>query len=340
MRERRPAHPTRLLLISLAVACSSACASNTTASGSSRGGGSDAGRPRGRDAAAAPLADAALAEDPPARLCLPDGGSVTSDDVRPPDTHLEGSPCDHVGETAACWPGLRADRARGVCHDGTATCMPVGEFGGAWGPCEGARLPADGATRGAEACNCFSAGHWDVDNIAPCFWDFGDGALHAVSTFMDAAGVPQCPTTEAAGPPARPEPGTVWSRNRLTVDCAGSFRLCYTIRAGNAEAPTPGDCVVSRSCTDVWYAEPGTMQELPPLPSWAGDDTACSQRFWDSGGYGEMSVLGTSVECEPVDDGAGAEYVFGRTPYCSMRCGYEPTLPECEGCTNGDSGAF
>ena len=217
--------------------------------------------------------------------------------------------------------------------------MPYDEFYGRWGPCEGYVLPVEGATRGPEACNCFSAGTWAIDNLSPCFITYGTGAIYAVSTFIDAAGDIQCPTSISPTPPPRPEPGQPWSTDRLTVDCAGQFRLCYTIKAGNSEAPSPSDCTLAQSCTEAWYPTAGDTVELPPLPSWSSTDPTCAARFEDSGGYGEMSVEGTSIECEPIDD-MGIPYVFNRVRYCPSICNEMPTLAECRDCMSGGSGMF
>jgi hypothetical protein len=127
----------------------------------------------------------------------------------------------------------------------------------------------------------------------------------------------------------------------LTVDCEGRFNLCYTLKAGDADAPSDSDCVVARVCTgDVWYSARDTEQELPPLPSWNSSDSACAERFATSGGYGEMSVLGLSIECDDVDDGSGGEFVFNRVNYCPLSCNSDPTGPECMSCMMGGSGMF
>lgn len=293
-----------------------------------------------------PDPEAFWADDPPPRTCLPDGGMGVPPDPPggtpecPDDKNREGCRCETIGETAPCWPGLRVDRNRGICMDGTTRCEPYDEFTGRWGACIGYVLPVPGFERGPEACGCFSAGSWEIDNLSPCFVEYGAGRVYAVSTFIDATGNASCPTSLSSTPPPRPEPGRPWSTNRLTVDCAGRFRLCYRLRAGDVEAPAGADCVVAESCTEAWYAEAGVAQELPPLPGWSGTDPVCAQRFRDAGGYGEMTVLGLSIECDPVDDGAGAEYVFNRTGYCPLRCLETPDLPECERCEMGGSGSF
>jgi len=245
-----------------------------------------------------------------------------------------------VGTTAPCWPGLRANRDRGVCHDGTTTCEDFDEFTGRWGPCMGAVLPDPAATLGPSACRCFSAGRWAIDNLSPCFVDYGTRGVYAVSTYIAGASA-QCPTLPpSASPPPAPMAGTDWSTDRLTVDCEGRFHLCYTLKAGNADAPTPSDCTVARVCTETWYTSRDMEQELPPLPSWTSADSSCAQQFRDSGGYGEMSVSGLSVECDPIDDGAGGEYVFNRVNYCPLSCNTDPTGPGCAGCMMGGSGGF
>ena len=295
-----------------------------------------------------PNPDAFFAEDPPPMVCLEDGGMGPPTDPPggtpecPDDKNREGCRCDEVGSTAPCWPGLRVNRGRGICHDGMTTCEAFDEFTGRWGACRGAVLPTEGVERGVAACRCFSRGRWDIDNLSPCFVDYGARGVYAVSTYVTGGGVASCPTLPSgASPPPDPEPGTNWSTDRLTVDCEGRFELCYTLRAGNADTPSPTDCVVARVCTgEFWYSMRDMVQELPALPGWTSADSACALQFRDSGGYGEMSVLGLSVECDPIDDGSGSEYVFNRVNYCPLRCNDDPTGPGCEGCMMGGSGSF
>ena len=324
--------------------------------GGDGGGGMDATLPMGgdsgtigRDGAPPVMIDATAfwADDPPPRACFPDGGMGDPPELPggtpecPGDNHREGCRCEEIGATASCWPGLRVNRMRGLCRDGTTTCVPYDEFTGVWGPCTGAVLPVEGAT-GRAACNCFSQGRWAIDNLSPCFVDYGGTrGVWAVSTYLSGASA-ACPTLPAGDePPAEPQPGTNWSTDRLTVDCAGRFELCYTLRAGNADTPMDTDCTVARVCTgEIWYPEAGATLELPPLPSWSSSDPVCSQRFRDSGGYGEMSVRGVSIECDEIDDGAGGEFVFNRVNYCPIRCNDDPSGPGCEGCMMGGSGTF
>jgi hypothetical protein len=298
------------------------------------------------DAYVPPNPDAYWFMDPPPSVCYPDGGMGPLPEPPggtpecPADRNREGCRCDTPGETASCWPGPRRNRGRGICRDGTTTCNPYDEFSGTWGPCMGAVLPSPGATRGAAACECFSMGRWAIANLSPCFVDYGAAGVYAVSTFVNASGAAQCPTSLGSTPPPAPEPGTVWSTDTLTVDCAGQFRLCYTLRAGDADAPLDSDCMVAETCVETWYPEAGVTQTLPPLPSWTSSDSACARAFRDTGGYGEMSVTGFSVECDAIGEDDGSRYVFNRVNYCPLRCNTMPDLPECAGCMMGGSGSF
>lgn len=297
------------------------------------------------DAYIVPDPDAFFATDPPPMTCYPDGGMGPWPDPPggtpecPDDRNREGCRCLDVGATAACWPGHRANRMRGICHDGTTTCLAHDEFGGVWGPCNGAVLPTPGVTRGAAACECFSAGRWAIDNLSPCFvGPTSSGQYYAVSTYI-AGGSAHCPTTITT--PPNPEPGTDWSTDSITVDCAGQFHLCYTLRAGNAMTPLDTDCVVAETCVDTWYPMANVTQPLPPIPAWTGGSaTACATQFATTGGYGEMSVEGTSIECNDVGDGSGGRYVFNRVNYCPLSCNTNPTAPECVNCMMGGSGMF
>ncbi|MFO0681898.1 MAG: hypothetical protein U0234_07605 [Sandaracinus sp.] len=301
------------------------------------------------DAYIVPDPDAFFATDPPPMTCYPDGGMGPWPDPPggtpecPDDRNREGCRCEHVGETAACWPGHRANRNRGQCHDGMTTCLARDEFGGAWGPCVGAVLPTPGATRGPQACECFSAGRWAIDNLSPCFVSSGAGGtppIYAVSTFIDpASGNAMCPRSITSVPPP-PEPGTDWSTDALTVDCAGQFHLCYTLRAGDATMPHDTDCVLAETCVDTWYPTANAMQTLPPLPAWTSSDTACALAFTTTGGYGEMSVQGLSIECNEIGDTSGSRYVFNRVRYCPTSCNTNPSAPECANCMQGGSGNF
>ena len=270
----------------------------------------------------------------------PPGGTLDC----PSDKNREGCPCDKVGETAACWPGLRANRNRGDCKDGMTTCEPYMEFGGAWGECKGAVLPNLWVHAGPGACRCFSVGTWEIDNLSPCFITYtnpigGAMDIYALSTMIGPDGKSGCPTGMTGGPPPA-VPTSPWSTDRLTVDCAGHYELCYSIKAGAVADPKPADCVLVRSCVSVWYQEAGKKQELPDLPGWASPDPTCAKMFQDGGGYGEMTVKGLSLECDAVDDGMGNEYVFDRRGYCPNICNTMPMAAECLHCVQGGSGMF
>jgi len=299
-----------------------------------------------RDAFVAPNPDAYFYMDPPPSVCYPDGGMGSADasiggtPECPADRAREGCRCDTPGESVACWPGPRRNRDRGLCRDGMTTCDPFDEFSGTWGPCTGAVLPAPGVTRGAAACECFSTGRWAIANLSPCFVDYGTSGVYAVSTFVNAGGAAACPTTIGPTPPPAPQPGSVWSTDTLNVDCAGQFRLCYTLRAGSADAPSASDCMVAETCVETWYPVENVEQTLPPLPAWTSSNSACATAFRDSGGYGEMSVEGFSAECDEIGEEGGGRFVFNRVNYCPIRCNTMPTLPECATCMMGGSGDF
>lgn len=298
-----------------------------------------------KDAKLGPNWDAFFATDPPPKYCGPAGGGPPAPPLHggtpdcPDDKNREGCPCTTKGATAACWPGLRVNRNRGICKDGKTTCVLVDELHLQWGPCNGYVLPKPGATKGPDACHCFSKGKWEIDNLSPCFITYPSGATYAVSTYLDGAGKSHCPANIAQNPPPAPQPGTNWSTNRLTVDCTGQFKLCYAIKAGDMSKPAASDCVVAETCTDAWYAKENTLQTLPPLPAWTSNQPACAAKFAASGGYGEMTVVGLSSECEAVDD-AGKPRVFNRVQYCPLACTQNPSLAGCQNCGNGGNGEF
>ncbi len=225
-----------------------------------------------------------------------------------------GCVCETAGETAPCLLGRQM------------TCTSRGEFGNAWGPCLG---------------SCFSSGSWVLDNTSPCFITYGGSSdTYAVSTIPDGMGGAACPDVGSMPPP--PAPGEDWSPNRLTVDCEGRFELCYVIKAGDAQAPSPSDCVLTSVCTEAWYMERNVTQEFPPLPSWSSSDPACARRFQDTGGYGEMTVFGTTLDCEVIDDDLGSPLVFNRVSYCPSCCNDDSCTDgfDCSACRTGGSGSF
>lgn len=281
--------------------------------------------------------------DPPPVECLADGSQRVPTEYPggtpecPDDKNREGCPCPEsmVGKQATCWPGLRVNRDRGICADGVTTCERVAEFVAQWGPCEGAVLPVENVKSGSESCGCFSRGRWEIENVSPCLVTKPDGTVEAVSTFQGASGA-RCPSDTQN---LEPEPGEPFSRSTLEVDCEGQFRLCYTIKAGDPGNPSASDCVLSKSCTETWYEHAGQTQTLEPLPGWTGNSAHCAQRFADVGGYGEMSVVGLSRECQEIGSESDP-LVFNRLSYCPAVCTRNPDAPGCAGCTNGGSGEF
>jgi hypothetical protein len=277
-------------------------------------------------------------DDPAPAMCGPNGKRTEAAQAKnetincPEDKNRRGCPCEHPGEKAACWPGKRVNRNHGRCKDGTTTCRMDTEFDARWGPCEGYVLPDENATEGADACRCFSSGQWVLSNLVPCIFTDDDANVRVTSSIPDADKGFRCLSET--------EPSTDWTSSTLTAECAGQFQLCYTLKAGNADHPQPDDCMLMRLCIDTWYPEAGKQQKLQNLPGWASEDSKCSKRFVEQGGYGEMSVLGLSSECDAVDDGHGDPHVFKRTRYCSTRCAMTPNDPDCKVCGTGGSGQF
>ena len=251
----------------------------------------------------------------------------------PDDKNLEGCPCTQEGETAACWPGKRKNRHHGICKDGQTTCVLSGESDLVWGPCEGAVLPADNPTNAKQACLCFSGGHWEIDNTSPCFF-FQDAAqtdvFATVSTTLNGTTI-QCPAN-ADTVPAQP-----WSANRITVDCTGYFKLCYALKAGDGRMPQPTDCEIVKVCTEAYYPVANEVFEMPVLPAWLAnspDTVLCAESFVANGGYGEMSVVGESDECDKIDK------PFNWVTYCPIACAGPNPPPECANCQPGGGGNF
>ena len=279
-------------------------------------------------------ADAFFADDPPPASCADSGVKPVTPGGTPEcpdDKNRQGCPCLKEGDKAACWPGFRKNRSRGVCKDGTTTCVKASETTLAWGPCDGYVLPTPGGT-GKDACTCFSGGRWELANLSPCFIGDGSGAItSAVSTLpnYDASGAahPACPTDGK-------KPAVAWTSTTLKVDCAGHFKLCYTLKAGDSKAPKATDCVVTRQCAEGDYATPNVVQKWGDLGAWETTDAACASAFDKTGGYGEMSVDGTTVECDKVSK------VFNTVGYCSSTCAATPTAPGCTGCSAGGGGGF
>jgi hypothetical protein len=290
---------------------------------------------------AGPALDAFFINDPAPPMCGPDGVTTEPKPVDgtpdcPGDKNREGCACSRPGEKAPCWPGQRLNRGKGSCKDGVTTCELNAEFGPSWGSCKGYVLPTEGAGQGPDACRCFSNGKWALNNLVPCVYE-SDQRIYLYSSHPDAAGGFACRPVSMSPPPT---PAEDWNTSTLSADCGGQFKLCYTMKAGLVGSPKADDCVVMSSCVDIWYAQPGKELALPSLPGWSSSDAACSKRFIEVGGYGEMSVLGKSIECDAVDDGHGQPYVFKRASYCPPSCSTTPERLECMDCATGGSGQF
>ena len=273
--------------------------------------------------------DALAAADPPNQWCGPDADAppplptIGGSPECPSDKNLEGCPCSTPGQSAPCWPGLRKNRDVGQCKDGTALCSPFGEVGNQWGPCVGAVLPDPNATSGPATCDCFSEGQWHIDNLVPYFITYnGDaGPTIALSTTQAPdGGETVYPVVTNSEPDPPPEATASWSTDELTVDCAGTFTLCYELKYGDFTNPQPSDCsITGKICLPAtYYSTANVDQTFPPLPPWEATaaQSSCAWAFHENGGYGEMSVLGESVLCEAIDNGAGQSFVFHRIQYC------------------------
>lgn len=334
------------LIAALVLACGSEAGSEFDANGEPPGdtpsgsfGSSDEGPPD----------EDLYAKDPPPKWCGP------GDDPAPPepggteecpdDKNKPGCSCTKLGEKAACWTGLRKHRNLGICKEGQTTCIQKDETSLQWGPCEGEVLPVSGATKGKEACGCFSVGQWKLANLAPCLATFTDQngtVVNAVSTIPDGD-TAKCPEQN---PPTAP-PAQAWSTNTLNVDCAGHFKLCLRIKQGDFDKPSANDCVLAEVCAESDYKTANVEQEWPALPGWLGKDPACAKKWSEvpetkSSGYAEMIVKGQSVRCDAIDDGNGGDLVFNRVKYCPRICNEaaNANLPECVSCQQSGQGQF
>jgi hypothetical protein len=279
---------------------------------------------------AGPPQDDITRNDPPPPWCGPDSGvpqppPITGTAECPDDKNLPGCGCKNVGDKAACWTGYRKQRHLGNCKDGTTTCVGKDEVNNVWGPCVGEVLPVKDQATGKDACGCFSIGEWKIDNTAPCNWtNDGTNYFAFAATFDGSGNTTDCALGKI--PPVGVAPSGIWSTDTLKVDCAGTFKLCFKIKAGDYNNPQPTDCELGEVCVDAEYTTPNVEQKLPDLVTWAGKDPACSKK-WEhdtpntvSPGYGEMVVRGKSFTCDAIDDGNGNDFVFHRVQYCPSIC--------------------
>ena len=303
-----------------------------------------------------------FANDPPPKYCVLAGQSTPpkpgGTEACPDDKNKPGCGCTTLGEEAACWTGLRVNRNLGQCKDGKTKCVQINENAKAWGPCEGEVLPTAGQTKGKSACKCFSLGQWKLANTSPCFITYnGNDGPYAVSTVTDGTGSScgpptsackpvgqsDCPTIPQGDPSPPKPPSTDWTTDTLKVDCAGHFKLCYQLKAGTFETPLATDCALTKPlCVEADYPKENVEQPFPAIGAWASADKACAAKWEATGGYGEMTVIGESVLCDKVDDGAGKAFVFNRVKYCPSTCRLPANAgnPECQNCQQGAGGTF
>jgi hypothetical protein len=293
--------------------------------------------------------------DPPPPWCGPETGyqppQIGGTEDCPSDKNKPGCACATLGDKQPCWEGFRKHRGLGICQDGVATCVKKSENTNVWSACEGQVLPKPGAT-GKEACGCFSIGEWTIKNTSPCEWTNDGNNYYAYSTVFDkgAGSISYCSMGQHAGPGEKP--AGIWSTDTLKVDCAGTFDLCFKIRAGDHSNPKDSDCVLGEVCINAVYEKENVVQPLPDLPTWVGTDAACAKK-WEkdtpedvSPGYGEMIVKGKTVRCDAVGgQGTTQDYVFHRVKYCPRICRqsdphYNPNHPACQDCTLKGSGSF
>jgi hypothetical protein len=191
---------------------------------------------------------------------------------------------------------------------------------------------SSGGTSGGMVCGtCFLHGRWQVDNYSPCFLTATDlvTVTAAASSSLSGA-VVTCPM-DFTVPPSQP-----WATDTLTVDCPGHYRLCITLKAGDSRSPQPGDCTMAQTCAQGDYADAGQPQPWTDVPSWLATATEipCAQRFFDDGGYAELSVSGSVTGCGSV------ARTFGWVRYCPLSCNANPSDPACVDCGAGDLGTF
>ena len=181
------------------------------------------------------------------------------------------------------------------------------------------------------ACECFTHGNWMIDNLSPCLVSTSvDGAVTGVISSIIANQQIQCPT-DTTDNPTLP-----WSTDKLTADCSGHYRLCYTLKAGNPASPQPTDCVVAQSCAEGDYSTANQSQTWPDLPGWLGTSAqvTCAQMFVQTGGYGEETVTGTPTGCAAITK------TLSRVTYCPTTCNSPNPPASCSGCMPGGGGAF
>jgi len=175
------------------------------------------------------------------------------------------------------------------------------------------------------ACSsCFAHYNWLLANESPCFV-FSDPSMTTLQEMISTdATTQQCPADFSMAPAS-------WTTDTFTADCAGHYRLCYTLKAGDPSNPKPTDCTVVQSCAEGDDTLASMAQTWPSLPGWLvdGAQLACAQQFSDSGGYGEATATGNPTGCGAVS------VVLGRVTYCALSCNSPNPPASCATCVAG-----
>jgi hypothetical protein len=222
--------------------------------------------------------------------------------------------------------GCCGSSSNGSGSTGTTTATTTG---GATGGGSTGSGSATGTSGGSVCTTCFLHGDWQVDNLEPCFVTEGDAGL-AISSAVQG-GTATCPTSFDAPPTAD------WSTDSLTIDCSGTYTLCYAIKAGDPKNQLATDCTIIEDCTQPGQAVANMKAAFPDLPGWlSGSDAGgCIAQLENSGGYGAMSVRGTADGCGTV-----ARDDFQYVTYCPINCNGPNPSPNCATCQGGGGGPF
>src|SRR5438046_1624272 len=81
------------------------------------------------------------------------------------------------------------------------------------------------------------------------------GGPYGISTVEDANGGSACPDIPQGSSPPPKAPSQAWSKNTLTADCAGHFKLCYELKAGSFDNPSTSDCSLAKVCVEADYVK-------------------------------------------------------------------------------------
>ena len=127
----------------------------------------------------------------------------------------------------------------------------------------------------------------------------------------------------------QPAPAAPWSKLQVSSACAGSGRLCVTVRAGDIAHVSPDDCTLGSDCSDIDYPIPNQQLELAPLAGWVAQSSDCALRREQLGAYLELTLSSAKLGC-----GMGLDQIE-RIPVCPTRCQDDPKGVGCEICGNG-----